>query len=43
MVVEADGSKRQAKPSEYTHIRWTRQKALGPGENGQVSFKARLK
>ncbi len=42
MVVEADGSKRQAKPSEYTHIRWARQKALGPGENGQVSFKARL-
>jgi uncharacterized repeat protein (TIGR01451 family) len=43
MIVEADGSKRQAKPSEYTHIRWIRQKPLEPGENGQVSFKARLK
>ena len=41
-VVESDGAKRQAQPSEYTHIRWARQKALDPGKNGQVSFRARL-
>ena len=42
MVVEADGSKRPAKPSEYTHIRWARQKPLDPGADGQVSFMAIL-
>ena len=42
MKVQADGTKRLAKPAEYTHIRWVRQKALDPGEKGEVSFKARL-
>lgn len=42
MVVQADGTKRQATPTDYTHIRWARQKALDAGKNGQVSFRARL-
>ena len=42
LIVEADGSKRPAKPSEYTHIRWVRQKPLDPGADGQVSFRAIL-
>ena len=42
MIKEADGSRRPARPSEYTHIRWARQKPLDPGANGQVSFRAIL-
>ena len=42
MVVQADGTERQATPAEYTHIRWARLKGLDPGVNGQVSFRARL-
>jgi uncharacterized repeat protein (TIGR01451 family) len=43
IVVEADGRKRPALPEEYTHIRWERQKALAPGQQDQVAFRARLK
>jgi uncharacterized repeat protein (TIGR01451 family) len=41
-VVGADGKKRPAKGSDYTHIKWTLQRALAPGEKGRVSFRARL-
>jgi len=43
LVVEADGRKRPARPEEYTHIRWARQKALAPGQQDRVAFRARLK
>ena len=42
MKTQVDGTKRLAVPADYTHIRWVRQKALGPGEKGEVSFRARL-
>ena len=42
MKTQADGTKQLAKPVDYTHIRWVRQKALDPGEKGEVSFRARL-
>ena len=41
-ITSANGFVRPARPSEYTHIRWTRQKALPAGQKGQVSFRARL-
>ena len=41
-VVGADGKKRPAKGSDYTHIRWTLQKSLAPGKKGHVSFRAQL-
>jgi len=41
-IVGADGKKRPAKGSEYTHIRWTLQKSLIPGKKGHVSFRAQL-
>jgi len=41
-VVGADGKERPAKGSDYTHIKWTLQRALAPGEKGRASFRARL-
>jgi uncharacterized repeat protein (TIGR01451 family) len=41
-IVGADGKKRPAKGSDYTHIRWTLKRSLAPGEKGQASFRARL-
>ncbi len=41
-VTGSDGNIRPARASDYTHIKWTRQKSLMPGEKGQVSFRARL-
>jgi uncharacterized repeat protein (TIGR01451 family) len=41
-VAGADGKERPAKGSDYTHIRWTLQRSLAPGEKGGVSFRARL-
>ncbi len=41
-IVGADGKKRPAKGSDYTHIRWTLQKSLTPEEKGLVSFRAQL-
>ena len=41
-VTATDGSIRRARASDYTHIKWTRQKSLLPGEKGRVSFRARL-
>ena len=37
-----DGADRLADPTEYTHIRWTFEPALEPGQRGSVSFRARL-
>ena len=41
-VTGTDGNIRPARASDYTHVKWTRQKSLMPGEKGQVSFRARL-
>ncbi len=41
-MVGADGKKRPAKGSDYTHIRWTLQKSLAPEEKGRVNFRAQL-
>jgi uncharacterized repeat protein (TIGR01451 family) len=41
-ITSANGFVRPARPSEYTHIRWTRQTSLPAGQKGQVSFRARL-
>ena len=42
VVVEEDGE-RVAAAAEYTHIRWTFEPALEPGQTGRVSFRARLR
>jgi len=42
-VVGGDGRARPAQPAEYTHIRWTVNKSIKPGDEGQVSFRAALK
>lgn len=42
-VRDADGKERAAKPEEYTHIQWTLKKPVSKGENGSVSFKAKVK
>lgn len=39
----ADGKKRKAMPSEYTHIKWVIKSPLRPGTEGSVGFRARLK
>ena len=35
--------RRTAQPDEYTHIRWVLEPELGPGQAGNVSFRARLR
>jgi uncharacterized repeat protein (TIGR01451 family) len=42
-VRAADGQVRQAKPDEYTHIRWQYRAALQPAETQQISYQAQLK
>ncbi len=41
-ITGEDGKQRPALPEEYTHIRWTLNKPLNPGEKGKVSFKSVL-
>ena len=42
-ITGANGKKRPAKGSDYTHIRWTLQKSLAPEKKGgYVNFRARL-
>ncbi len=41
-LADTGGSKRQARPDEYTHIRWTLKDPLAPGQTGQVGFSAQL-
>ena len=42
-VPGSDGTIRSATASDFTHIKWTCQKSLLPGQKGQVSFRASLK
>ena len=41
-VAEADGKKRQANATDYTHIRWTFEDQLVPSTAGYVAFRAKL-
>lgn len=43
MVTGDDGQQRLATPDEYTHVRWTFEPALEPGQKGSVFFRARLR
>lgn len=43
IVTDAQGKQRKAETIDYTNIRWTVAKPLGPGGKGTVSFKAKLK
>lgn len=42
-VTGADGKSRPARATDVTHVRWRLDAALKPGEEGKVSFRARLK
>lgn len=43
-VMVSDGDReRVAAPGEYTHVRWTFEPALEPGQQGSVFFRARLR
>lgn len=42
MVLDSGGKKRQAKASEYTHIRWEVKEAVLQGKSGSVRFRAQL-
>ena len=42
-VTGDDGKKRQAVPSDYTHVRWQLIDPVPPGGSGTVSFKASVK
>jgi len=43
VVATQDGGTRAANAADITHIRWTLQQGVGPGEAGQVQFKGQLK
>lgn len=42
-VKDESGKTWQAKPEDYTVIRWTYKKALQPGEKGKVTYKTTIK
>ena len=42
-VTGADGEPRAAQAADVTHVRWTLNTAVTPGDGSSVSFKARLK
>lgn len=42
LVVRDESGDRQARPQEFTHIRWVMGRALAPGEHGEARFRARL-
>jgi uncharacterized repeat protein (TIGR01451 family) len=42
-VTGEDGKKRLARAGEYTDIKWVRQTPVSPGEEGRVSYKAKVK
>lgn len=42
-VSGTDGKARPAKPSDVTHVRWRFEAPLKPGDEGKVTFRARLK
>lgn len=41
-ITDKDGNERPALPEEYTHVRWTLENPLGPGQSGKVSFRSVL-
>ena len=43
LVLDEEGRKKQAPPSMYTHVLFTRTSALAPGMTDEVSFRAVLK
>lgn len=42
-VTEADGTERDAQPSDVTHVRWTFATAIPAGESGQLKFRGVVK
>lgn len=42
-VTGTDGASRAAKSSDVTHVRWKLASSLKPGDEGKVSFRAKLK
>ncbi|MEE9302626.1 MAG: hypothetical protein V3U84_02465 [Thiotrichaceae bacterium] len=41
-IKNSDGSLRNAKPTDYTHIRWKYKTSLSPNEKKSVSYQVRL-
>lgn len=39
-VTEADGTTRQPRADEYTHVRWAFRNSIGPGQLAAASFRA---
>jgi uncharacterized repeat protein (TIGR01451 family) len=42
-VRDADGNSRAARAEDYTHVRWTLQVELQPGQQAEVWYRARVK
>jgi len=42
LVTDEEGKLNEAPPKAYTHVRFSRSRALNPGETGEVSFRAVL-
>jgi uncharacterized repeat protein (TIGR01451 family) len=42
-VAEADGTTRQARTDEYTHVRWAFRNSIGPGQLAAASFRATVR
>ena len=42
-VKDSNGKLRPARASDVTHVRWSIKSNIGPGEEGKVSYEARLK
>ncbi len=42
-VASADGSRRNARAEDYTHIRWKMRNPLQPGKQGHARFRAQLR
>ena len=41
-VTDAEGKPRAATPADVTHVRWSIKSPVKPGEEGKVSFRAKL-
>jgi uncharacterized repeat protein (TIGR01451 family) len=42
LVIVEDAGERLAEPEDYTHVRWTLEPALEPGDAGSVFFRVKL-
>ena len=42
LVIVEDAGERLAEPEDYTHVRWTLEPALEPGDEGSVFFRVKL-